>query len=185
MLDRDNHSHSHKNLVHDRVKLNKFAVVHQNIRGLNNKTDEFLISLSPSTPQIICLTEHHLKPDEIGNICLGHHTLGTYFCRRSFKQGGVCIFASDNTSTKVIDLEHTKEKDLEICALQTYIASACFVICVYRSPTGDFNYFIDQLEIILNRIYKISKYIILCSDFNKLFRKQYKKILIRCPPHLF
>ena len=163
-----NHSHSHKKLFHDRVKLNKFAVVHQNIRGLNNKTDELLISLSPSTPQIICLTEHHLKPDEIGNICLGHYTLGTSFCRRSFKQGGVCIFASDNTSTEVIDLEqHTKEKDLEICALQTYIASACFVIiCVYRSPTGDFNYFIDQLEVILNRIYKISRYIILCGDFN-------------------
>ena len=37
------------------------VVLHQNIRGLQNKRDELLISLYPNPPQVICLSEHHLK----------------------------------------------------------------------------------------------------------------------------
>jgi endonuclease/exonuclease/phosphatase (EEP) superfamily protein YafD len=40
------------------------------------------------------------------------------------------------------------------------------IICIYRSHTGDFKYFINQLEIILNRIYKAKTYILVCGDFN-------------------
>ena len=69
----------------------KFTLLHQNIRGIANKTDELLISLSPNPPQIICLTEHHLRKEQINNICLDHYTLGTAFCRKIHKHGGVCI----------------------------------------------------------------------------------------------
>jgi hypothetical protein len=37
---------------------------------------------------------------------------------------------------------------------------------IYRSPTGNFKYFLNQLEVILNKIYKIGTYIIICGDFN-------------------
>ena len=40
------------------------------------------------------------------------------------------------------------------------------IICIYRSPTGDFSYFLNQLESILNKICKTSTHIILCGDFN-------------------
>jgi hypothetical protein len=42
-----------------------FTVFHQNIRGLLNKSEELISSLSPDFPQVRCLTEHHLKHFEI------------------------------------------------------------------------------------------------------------------------
>jgi hypothetical protein len=162
------HNDSTNNLTNDYCYANKFMVLHQNIQGIKNKIDEFLISLPHNVPQVICLTEHHLQTDEISNVNFGQHTLGSAFCRQSYKQGGVCIYISKNISFNAINLDqYIKEKDLEICALKLCLLSRCFtVICIYRSPTGDFTYFLNQLESIMNRTCKTSTHIILCGDFN-------------------
>jgi len=80
----------------------------------------------------------------------------------------VCIYISKNICFNVINLDqYIKEKDFEICALKICETLSCFtVICIYRSPTGDFNYFLNQLESILNITYKTSTHIILCGDIN-------------------
>jgi hypothetical protein len=62
---KDNHSSS--KLVQDNKNSN-LEIFHQNIRGIRNKVDEFLISLSANEPQIICLLEHHLRPEEIDKL---------------------------------------------------------------------------------------------------------------------
>ena len=63
--------------------------------------------------------------------------------------------------------KYTKEKDFEICALRLHILSNSFtIICIYRSPTGNLYYFLNQLKSILNKIHKSSKEIILCGDLN-------------------
>jgi hypothetical protein len=51
-------------------------VYHQNVRGMLNKTEE-LISLSPDSPQVLCLTEHHLKVSEIDFIYMNQYILCT------------------------------------------------------------------------------------------------------------
>jgi len=51
--------------------------------------------------------------------------------------------------------------------LQLCILSSSFtIICIFRSPTGNFTYFLNQLESILNKIYKTSTEFILCGNFN-------------------
>jgi hypothetical protein len=40
------------------------------------------------------------------------------------------------------------------------------IICIYRSPTGIFLYFLNQLEFILNKLHKLSNELILCGDLN-------------------
>jgi hypothetical protein len=70
---------------------NTFTVFHQNICGLLNKTEELLNSLTRNSPQIICITEHHLIDEELERITLHPCTLGAKFCRRTHKCGGVCI----------------------------------------------------------------------------------------------
>jgi len=112
-----------------------------------------------------------LRQEEISIINLGQYILGAYYCRRNFKQGGVSIFILNNILFDVIDLEQfNKEKDFEICALKIQIMSTyLIVLCVYRSPSGNFPYFLTQLEIVLNKLYKISTNIILCGDFNVNF----------------
>jgi hypothetical protein len=62
------------------------------------------------------------------------------------------------------------ERDLEICALNICLLSYNLtVICIYRSPTGNFIYFLNQMEFILNKIYEVSTDLILCGDFNISF----------------
>jgi hypothetical protein len=67
-----------------------------------------------------------------------------------------------------INLDHfNKEKDLEVSALKLQFMSNYFItICIYRCPVGNFTFFLNQLELILNNVYKISNSIILCGDFN-------------------
>jgi exonuclease III len=163
-----NHNQSYKKFSYDHCNTNKFAILHQNIHGISNKTDEFLNSLPPNAPQAICLTEHHLRAEEISNVNLSQFYLGASFCRRTYSRGSVCIFVTKNMQFYIINLDqYNKEKEFEICALKLHILSNSFIlICTYRSPTGNFPYFLNQLELILNKIYKISTEIILCGDFN-------------------
>jgi hypothetical protein len=80
-----NHNHSFNNFSYDPCNTNKFAILHQNIRGISNKTDEFLNSLPPNAPQVICLKEHHMRAEELRNVKLSQFTLGTTFCRQTWR----------------------------------------------------------------------------------------------------
>jgi exonuclease III len=129
-----------------------------------------------------------MQTEEIGNINFGQYSLATTFCRQTFKQGGVCIFISNKICFNVINLDQfIKEKDFDICALKICLLNNSFTInCIYRSPTGDFSYFLNQHESILNKICKTSTHIILCGDFNiNYLDDNPKKIfLILCRPLL-
>src|SRR5215510_8393832 len=85
----NNHNHLSGNMLKNR-STNKFIIYHQNVRGISSKIDEFLTSLCYNRPQIICLTEHHLKTEEINNTNLDQYILGASFCRKKYKCGGVC-----------------------------------------------------------------------------------------------
>jgi hypothetical protein len=149
-----NHNHLSNNSSNDCDKSNDFTIFHQNVRGIYNKIDELLISLIPNTPQVLFLTEHHLRTDEIRLVNLGQYTLGAHFCRQTHKQGGVCIYISNDIQFNIINLnQYNREKDLEICVVNIRLPSnSITVICIYRSPTGNFNYFLNQLESALNKI---------------------------------
>jgi hypothetical protein len=164
----NNHKHPLDNVMKNCNNRNKLVIYHQNIRGISSKIDEFLTSLCSNRPQIICLTEYHLKTEEINNTNMDQYILGTSFCRKQYRCGGVCIYILKSLQFSAINLEkYYKEKDFEICGLKLSIQTYNFtIICLYRSPTGDFTHFLTQLEIILNEFYNISNEFILCGDFN-------------------
>ena len=56
----DDDSYPLSNHLTDTHKSTNFTMLHQNIRGLMYKIDEFLTSLSCINPQVLCVTEHHL-----------------------------------------------------------------------------------------------------------------------------
>jgi exonuclease III len=70
---------------------NYVKICHQNICGLRNKYNEILCHLEDITPQILCLTEHHLREEEIAHLNLKNYTLGAYYCWKNFMKGGTCI----------------------------------------------------------------------------------------------
>ena len=45
-----------------------FLIYHQNIRWLQNKTDELSMLRSTNFPHVLCFTEHHLHNDELNCI---------------------------------------------------------------------------------------------------------------------
>ena len=82
-------------------------ILHQNIQGLRWKSNEVIDSVYHSLPHILCFTEHHLNRHEINLIQIDNYTLGAFFCRNSFKMGGVrvCIFVNKNLNFMNIDLQ--------------------------------------------------------------------------------
>jgi exonuclease III len=69
--------------------------------------------------------------------------------------------------TTVIVHKHAKEQDLEIDAVQINLSrSKLIIICIYRAPTGNFDYFLHKLDYILNSYYKDNMEFIICGDIN-------------------
>jgi len=160
----NNHNHLSGNILKDSSSSNKFILYHQNIWGISSKIDEFMISLYHNKPQIIRLPKHHLKTEEIKNINLDQYVLGAFSCRKKYKCGGVCIYISLQFSAINLENYH-KEKDFEICALKLNVQKYNFIIiCIYKSPTGDFTHFRTQLGIIMNDLHNTSNEFILCGD---------------------
>ena len=61
---------------------------------------------------------------------------------------------------------YCKEKDIEICVIKfTYYESKISIITIYRSPIGNFEYFLHRLEESLQALYDPSIDII-CGDLN-------------------
>src|SRR5215510_13206844 len=81
----NNHNHLSGNILKNRSNSNTFIIYHQNLRGISSKIDEFLTSLCYNRPQIICLTEHHLKTEEINSINLDQYILSASLCRKKYR----------------------------------------------------------------------------------------------------
>jgi len=110
-------------------KTKSFTVFHQNVRGLLNKSEELISFLSPDFPQVLCLTEHHLKRTETDFIYMYQYKFGTKFCRESLKNGGVSIFVHDILQFTNINLdEFCMEQDAEACAVRIILSH--LTICI-------------------------------------------------------
>ena len=147
---------------------NIFKIYHQNIRGLHGKTNELVLSLTANTPHLICLIEHHLKNYEINATHISNYRLGANYCRKSLKSGGVCIYVHDALQFKNIDLQkHCKEQEIGISAVKLKINKKNVIIfCTYRAPSGEFDYFLNKLDYILNSLHTYNTEYIICGDIN-------------------
>ena len=113
-------------------------------------------------------------------IVLANYRLRAKFCNTLKKNGGVCIFTHESIQSTNINLnELCKEKDLEIRAVKLHLTSyEICIITIYRSPSRNFQYFVDNLEKI-HSICSNTIEIIICGDINikYLFDSTYKQLL--------
>ena len=127
---------NHKDNNYDNTKDNnitnhsrELTIYHQNVRGLSNKIHELEAHVLPLLPHIICLTEHHLSNQEIGNISINQYLLGAFYCRSSRKFGGVNIFVHESLTHTNIDVNrYCHDYDLEACALKFKTRSEVYCI---------------------------------------------------------
>jgi hypothetical protein len=74
---------------------------------------------------------------------------------------------------------YTEEKGFEACALKLHNVSInLLILCIYRSPFGDFTIFLNQLDHVLIKLFKISTDIVLCGHFNINFLVKSPRLLL-------
>jgi hypothetical protein len=122
------------------------------LRGKLSQLSDILYS---ELPHIICITEHHLKYFEMDVMTIEYYKLSTKFCRHQYKNGAVCIFVHESIDFDSVSNHHIcKEKDLEICAGKLNLSKIKIVIVtIYRSLTGNYNYFLRKIDSLLNLLY--------------------------------
>jgi len=166
-----NLTQSRRNDDKHRILPNKnytFTIYHQNIQGLKGKNNEIILTLLLDLPHIICLTEHHVRKKETDTVCIPNYELGAQYSRTFLQCGGACIYIHENIKyTKVEVQKYCKEQDIELSAIKLkMINKNAIFICLYRAPTGNFEYFLNQLDNTLSSLLKPKTEFIICGDFS-------------------
>ena len=84
-------------------------------------------------------------------------------------KGGGSVYLYKNLPFSIINIEQfCEDKELEACALRLdfFLSSRISIITVYRSPNGNFQYFVKGLDNIINKIYKPGVQLKICGDIN-------------------
>lgn len=153
-----------------------FKLGYLNIQGYSNKSlvlNEFLIE---NRFDVVCLSEHWSKKDEIVFNTLDDFQLVSSYCREQHIHGGVSIYIRN---CSIIPFK-ASELDLSsfLSEINFEVSGVCIevfklvVIVIYRSPKGDESLFLEKLECMLNffssshwKKYKI----VLGGDLNSSF----------------
>jgi hypothetical protein len=102
-------------------------------------------------PHILCITEHHLHHEELAFLHTEDYVLGSCYCRKSKHKGGVRVFVHNGIKFTSLDVgNYCIDQDFEACAI--HLNSVCDKLCIlaiYRSPRGNFNTFLTNLDLIL------------------------------------
>jgi exonuclease III len=62
---------------------------------------------------------------------------------------------------------YSTDKDFEVCAIQSNILSKkCYILTIYRLPSGNFSKFMMDLQHILQLLYNSKTDLIICGDIN-------------------
>lgn len=121
---------------------------------------------------IVCLSEHWLKEQQLESTEIRNYTLGSFFARKDNIHGGSCIFArKELLFHELADLK-SKSKELVLeCSALNLPHLMVIVMCVYRSPAGNLDEFLEILnDVLTTATTKFQRHtIFLCGDFNLNF----------------
>jgi exonuclease III len=139
------------------------------VQSLKNKLLELTVLLQSDLKNvnILCFTEHWLKEDQLELTNIEHFNLVSKFSRIRNEHGGSCTYVKEHVQT--IELNYFeklgKETDFEVSAVEL-LKDKGVVVCVYRSPDGDFYMFLKNLEAVIQKVQLKKKKLILCGDWN-------------------
>jgi exonuclease III len=143
-------------------------LLHQNIRGLRGKASELLCQLHQDLPHILCPSEHHLSQSEVDLTNIENYVLGAKYCRKKLQRAGVSTFIQSHFQFTALNLDkYCVDQDIKVCALKldSTFLNICILV-IYRSPLGNFNRFVTQLDKILHKLCTIKSNLIICGDVN-------------------
>jgi len=113
--------------------------------------NEILCHLNHDPPHILCITEHHLHHEELAFLHTEDYVKGSCYCRKSKHKGGVRVFVHNSIIFTSLDVgNYCIDQDFEACAI--HLNSVCdksCILAIYKSPRGNFNTFLTNLDLIL------------------------------------
>ena len=156
----------------DNTRDDTVRIFHQNIQCLNTSILELeaLLKTLKNSQEIICLTEHWMRPEELLISKIEGYNMISSSTRIHSIRGGTCIFVKEDLG----DFQELKsfedyniEGHLEICSVISE-KRKLLVFCVYRSCLGSYEVFYQLFEIIIRKAFEgFKSYSIVWSgDFN-------------------
>jgi len=109
-------------------------------------------------PQFIYLSELYLKASELSFVNIESFTIGAQFSRALHEGRGIIMYVHNSSKFIYIDLsEYCQEKNIEICVIKikSNSLSSC-ILALYRAPSGNFAYLLQNLDNILHSLYSPS-----------------------------
>ncbi|XP_031340963.1 uncharacterized protein LOC116169076 [Photinus pyralis] len=136
---------------------------------LRNKFNLLEAFLQDTDIQIVGISEHWLSGRELTNgLSLGDWKMSSAFSRSLKIHGGVLILTKSLTCDPVVEVNNMAiEVHCEVTAVLCRDYNLVVTV-VYRSPSGDFSKFLENLEGVLVQLSDF-KDVILCGDFNVYF----------------
>ena len=153
-------------------KLHKLVILHHNVQSLYNKLLDISISVSTDdiNADVLCFTEHWLKMNQIDTVYIDQFKLVSSFSRSTRSGGGSSIFIKDFLRTKeVVYINRLGcESTFEVSAIELTDFNL-IIICIYRSPDGNFAEFLSILESVICKVQSKGINLFLCGDWNVNF----------------
>ena len=97
---------------------------------------------------------------------IDNYALGTKYCRQKIWKGGVSILFHNNLQFMNIRYDNCcVDKNIEVCTteLDFTFLNIC-VLVIYSSPTGKFNNFLTQLDMIMQTLYTPKLNVVIWGD---------------------
>ena len=151
--------------------LQKLKLTQMNANGVENKKAELEVFLQKHSPDIICISETHLRHESV--LCFQLDDYNSFhFCRKNKAYGGSAIFTRKTLDTvERTDLyDLCRENCFELSAVDLILSPVeKITVCnVYRTPpkvTPALNEFLDNFESLCSRL-KSKQKVVIAGDFN-------------------
>lgn len=139
-----------------------------NIQSIANKTQEMDVVLQECNLDLVCLSEHWLKPQETQFYNLNGYSLAACYARESASHGGSSIYVRKDSEYKLIDIgQFCMDFHHESVAINLLNGSKnVIVVSVYRSPNGDPKIFLSKFEDMLEFFQRFKCPLVIGGDFN-------------------
>jgi exonuclease III len=135
---------------------------------LQKNVDELQVFINEENPDVLCLSEHHLRQNEFNNISLTKFVNVSAFCRKNMlRGGGVCILVKKDIKYNIVDVSsYCHEGIIELSAISVYLSTKeTLILAIYRPPNSNVDVFFNALDECLEFLLSF-KTIFVLGDFN-------------------
>lgn len=145
-----------------------WSFLHLNVQCFRNKSHICELLAAEHDPDFFCLSEHWVVPAGLSVFNVDGYVRVAEFCRSSSIHGGTAIFVRQSFAEHCRRLTTFDDLCVEMsfeCSCIAFDRVNCLV-CLYRSPAGNFEIFANQLCLLLSNISKKFEHIFICGDMN-------------------